>query len=363
MHDPEVHDDCIHFNGYKPCRPHKESGTHCRDCSSYQPVQFRILILKVGLAGEVLRCTPLLRKLRQEYPKAEITWVTAFPDFVPKRWVDRLLKHSWETALRLQCEEFDLLLSLDKDFEVCALAGLIRAKQKRGFGLNATGRIIPLETRAIHKWSTGIWDDLMRHNVTHYPQEIFELCGFSWNGETYILEDLAPRTPIMDRRRLVGLNTGSSNVWTTRLWPEEFWEDLAKQLLGLNYDVVFLGGSLEDSKNQRLAQATGGRYRGVVPYSEFFGQVSDTDLVVTSVTMALHVAIALQKPVVLFNNIFNRHEFHLYGRGEVLEPGLPCQGCYKPRFDDQCPVENCMRLITPARVLESALRWMSEPSS
>ena len=81
------------------------------------------------------------------------------------------------------------------------------------------------------------------------------------------------------------------------------------------------------------------------------------DVIVTAVTMALHVAIALEKPVILFNNIFNGHEFYLYGRGEILEPGLPCQGCYKPRFDARCPVSNCMDLISSDRVLDAIDRW------
>ena len=36
------------------------------------------------------------------------------------------------------------------------------------------------------------------------------------------------------------------------------------------------------------------------------------DLVVTAVTMAMHIALGLGKKLVLFNNIFNPHEFELY---------------------------------------------------
>lgn len=56
-----VRDDCLHFNGYKPCQPHKDHGVHCEKCPYFKAIPARILILKVGLAGEVLRCTPLLR--------------------------------------------------------------------------------------------------------------------------------------------------------------------------------------------------------------------------------------------------------------------------------------------------------------
>lgn len=355
--------DCVHFNGYKPCRPHKETGIHCDQCDRHRAASFRILVLKVGLAGEVLRCTPLLRKLRQLYPEADITWVTSFPDFVPGRWVDRLLKYTWETALRLQAERFDLVLSLDKDFDVCALAQRIEAKERRGFGLNEYGKIIPLDERTHHKWSTGIWDDLMLANTKHYVQEIFEICGFEWSGETYLLEDVTPVQPRADQRKVIGLNTGTSAVWTTRIWPEESWKGLIQGLQSRGHSVLLLGGPLEEEKNRRLAGATGAQYHGVVPFRQFFTLIQGTDTVVTAVTMALHVAIALEKPVILFNNIFNRHEFHLYGRGEILEPGLPCQGCYKPRFDVKCPVSNCMDLISVDRVLDAIERQLKSRGS
>lgn len=353
-----VRDDCLHFNGYKPCKPHKDFGVHCDQCSHYRPASPRILVLKVGLAGEVLRCTPILRHLRRVHPDAEITWVTSYPDFVPARWVNRLLKHSWETAARLRAEEFDLVLSLDKDFDVCALADSIQTRERRGFGLNRQGRIVPRDERARRKWLTGAFDDLMLANTRHYVEEIFEICGFEYQGETYLLEDVE-RAPTPGDRPVVGLNTGASNVWTTRLWPEANWRSLATGLREKGLDVVLLGGALEDSRNRALAETTGARYGGVLPYRQFFGLVDSCDLVVTGVTMAMHVAIAREKPVVLFNNIFNRHEFHLYGRGEVIEPpGLPCLGCYKPRFDARCPVTNCMELIRPEAVVDAVLRWL-----
>lgn len=334
-----------------------------RELPHFRAIPTRILILKVGLAGEVLRCTPLLRRLRLEYPDAEITWVTSFPDFVPSKWVHRVLRHSWDTVLRLQAEKFDLLLSLDKDPETCALASLLHVPEKRGFGLNSNGRIVPIDPRATHKWLTGVFDDCMLENRTHYVQEMFELCGFEYRGEHYILEELEPGIEPAQKPR-IGLNTGASNVWSTRLWPENHWQILARNLLEAGYDVLLLGGTLEDRKNRAIAEATGARYEGVVPYRRFFGLIDGCDVVVTGVTMGMHVAIARQKPVILLNNIFNRHEFHLFGRGTILEPeGLKCLGCYKPRFDSHCPVHECMGLIPSDRVFKAVESWLPQNSA
>ncbi len=58
--------DCIFFKGDLPCAPHKKSGVHCPDCPSYQAIETRFLIFKLGAIGDVIRTHPLLRKIRKE---------------------------------------------------------------------------------------------------------------------------------------------------------------------------------------------------------------------------------------------------------------------------------------------------------
>jgi len=70
-------------------------------------------------------------------------------------------------------------------------------------------------------------------------------------------------------------------------------------------------------------------------------------VVVTAVTMAMHLAIGLGKQLVLLNNIFNRHEFELYGRGEIVEPEQPC-ACY---FQPRCTAPSfCLETLRPEMV-------------
>lgn len=78
---------------------------------------------------------------------------------------------------------------------------------------------------------------------------------------------------------------------------------------------------------------------------QFINLVNQCDLVVTAVTMALHIAIGLGKKVVLFNNVFNKNEFELYGLGQILEPDFECTCFYSPT----CP-NNCMQYLSVTRV-------------
>jgi heptosyltransferase-2 len=58
-----VHTDCRHFRGDVPCTPHKKDGVHCESCPFYDPVDKKILIIKLGAIGDVIRTTPLLHRL------------------------------------------------------------------------------------------------------------------------------------------------------------------------------------------------------------------------------------------------------------------------------------------------------------
>jgi len=353
-----VHTDCAYFDGYKPCPPHKRSGVHCEGCTCYEPVAERILILKLGAGGEVVRCTPILRYLRQHHPNAELVWVTHFPDLVPEEWVARVLRPTWEAAEWLRVQTWSLVLSLDKDPLTCALAGQLQAELVKGFALDGGGRIAPADSDSRAKWLTGVFDDLMKANRKHYVQEIFEVCGWPYSGEKYILPAAHPAmlNPMPSGLPVVGLNTGAGSAWSTRLWSEANFSQLIGRLQDLDICAVLLGGPDEHDRNLRLARSSGAIYHGVKSLREYLNVVDCCDVVVTAVSLALHIAIGLQKRLVLLNNVFSRHEFHLFGLGEILEPGVPCLGCYKPKFDEHCPVANCMDELAVDAVLDAVQR-------
>jgi heptosyltransferase-2 len=329
-----VHPDCRHFRGDIPCRPNKQHGYQCGACPVYAPVQQRILIIKLGAIGDVIRTTPLLRRLRQEYPNASITWLTHTPAILPADAVDEVLKFELSSILQLQAREFDLLFNLDKDKEAGALLNTIKAQQKFGYTLRPhDGVAWPANELANHKFLTGVFDELSLQNTKPYVQEIFELCGYDFRGEEYVFDTHAdkgytwPQLPPAGRR--VGLNTGCGDRWTTRLWSDEKWIQLIEQLREAGYDPILVGGAAEDERNQRLHAATGALYPGHFPLQQFINLLDHMDAIVTQVTMAMHISIALRKPTVLMNNIFNPYEFDLYGRGQIVQPDRQCVCFYR----------------------------------
>lgn len=343
-----VREDCRHFRGDRPCLPHKREGVHCDACPHYDPITKRILIIKLGAVGDVIRTTPLLRALRGS--GVHITWLTDIPEVLPESWVDRIIKLTPATLAYLLSNQYDAIYNLDKDDQAIALCKLIKAEKKFGFTIEG-GVCVPVDQKARAKWLTGVFDDLNKINPLSYPQEIFTISGLKFKAEKYILElDGSPPFRLDLPRPLVGLNTGAGIRWPSRLWKQGNWEQLATMLLGKGFSVLLLGGSDEDIKNRELAETTGAAYLGAFPLKVFFHLVNEVDLLVTGVTMALHIGIGLEKRIVLLNAIFNRNEFELYGLGRIIEPDVDCLGCFKPYCE-----KDCMNLVTPEEVFEAVL--------
>jgi ADP-heptose:LPS heptosyltransferase len=357
--------DCRWFRGDVPCLPHKEAGVHCVDaqgspCPRYERQASQILIIKLGALGDVIRSTPLLRRLRTDYPEARIWWLTLTPEIIAPV-VDVALPFTPQALAVLQAVSFDVLFNLDKDREACALAATLPAAVKKGFTL-AQGKLAPIDRDAEHKYLAGIFDDLGRENTKSYPEEIFELCGLTFAGEKYLLRDTtdnAGEWRLPKKRRVVGLNTGCGRRWVSRLWPEPNWIVLSKKLKRSGFTVLLLGGEQEHQKNKRIAAKSGALYPGHYPLPKFISLVNRCDLVVTGVTMALHIAIGLDKKIVLFNNIFNKHEFELYGLGDVLEPEGGCSCFYAPVCTDpRHAPHGCMRNLSVDAVFRSVTRLL-----
>jgi heptosyltransferase-2 len=335
--------DCKHFLGHIPCAPNKKYGVTCADCEYYDKKTGKILIIKLGAIGDVIRTTPLLHRIWQNRRTREVWWLTEYPSVVPAK-VDKVLKMDFKSALILQNTEFDWVINLDKDYEACALTASLKANQKDGFTL-VDGKPAPLNERAEHKFITGIFDSENKKNTKSYPEEIFEICGWEFKQEQYILDEKKFKWNIDNgEKKIIGLNTGCGGRWTSRLLPDKTWIELIKKLQQKGYYPLLLGGQQEHYRNDYLANATNAAYLGHFELDKFISLVGQCDLVVSAVTMGAHIAIGLRKPLVLINNIFNAKEFELYGRGEVIEPTRPCQ-CF---FSATCtnPDYNCIDYVT-----------------
>lgn len=346
--------DCLHFRGDLPCKPHKEFGYKCESCNVYIKTNKKILIIKLGAIGDVIRTTPLLEKINQVYPNSDIWWLTQYPDILPRE-INKILPLNLESILLIENTDFDIVYSLDKDLPAVSIAKKVISKEKYGFILE-NGKPAPINELAKHKFYTGLFDDVNKQNQKSYLEEIFEICGWEFEFQEYKINLESNRKFEFnnDNKKIVGLNTGCGDRWVSRLWPDEYWIELIQKLQKENYYPILLGGKQEDEKNKYFVERTNVYYPGNFNLQDFISLVNHTDIVVSAVTMGMHLATALKKPLILMNNIFNKYEFELYNRGEIIEPKNECM-CF---FSSKCKNDEyfCLDSLKPEEILNAIKR-------
>lgn len=354
--------DCRFFKGERPCQPYKL----CESCADYNPMGKRILIIKLGAIGDVLRTTPLLTQIRKKWPDSFITWLT-FPEALDvleyNPLIDRLFAYNLSSILRLEVESFDLVLSLDKMAETTALVTKIKAGEKKGFYMGDKGELLPLNKESEYAYRLSLDDKLkFKENKKTYQEIISEIAGLPYGREEYILnlsqEENAYTNSLRKRYRLnkkkvIGLNTGCGRVFTTKKWTTDGFVKLGNLLNELSLPTLILGGPEEVERNKIIARRLNGKAISTGcnnTLRQFMSIIDLCDVIVTGDTIALHLAIALKKKVVALFGSTSGTEIDLYGRGEKLIGNVTCSPCYKNSCDKD---SICMSFITPDMVLSS----------
>jgi heptosyltransferase-2 len=120
-----------------------------------------------------------------------------------------------------------------------------------------------------------------------------------------------------------------------------------------NYEIIILAGKEEENIADSLSKITVAKFIKTKDKLDLISVINLCDLIVTGITLAMHVTIGLEKKIVVLNNIFPTNEFYLYGLGKILEPDITCRYCYKTRQDSSCEHKNCLDLIKAEEVFDN----------
>jgi heptosyltransferase-2 len=373
-----INTDCRHFRGDRPCAPHKATGVECSTCTeAYDPVQQRVLIVKLAAMGDVLRTTSLLPAIHRRWPGSHVTWVTSpasLPLLQRNPAIDRVLAFSGNLPLELQTERFDVVLNPDAALDSCALAHAARARTRVGFAFDRRGAPVPLTPGAEAWYAMGLSDTLKRDNRRTYQDLMADVLEVDWQREPPSLHldeqhlqrgrDLRAANPPGSGGSVVGLNTGAGGRWKYKRWTEDGYVELVRALGNEGHRVFLLGGPEELERNARLVEASEGAAVDTgcdnsIP--EFAGIVDTCDAVVTGDTLAMHVAIARNVPTIVLFGPTSLHEIDVFERGDrIAAEGKPCLCCYLPDCDVR---PTCMDEISTERVLSAVLPFLRLPAA
>lgn len=348
-----------------------------------------ILILKTGALGDVLRTTSILPGLQTRYPDQRIVWLTA-PSAVdlvrlhPR--VDRVVavdpkKPGDLERCRAELAAFapwSRVLSLDDEEPLCALASELAAPW--GAPGVLSGAYLDREGQRRYTQDVAPWFDMGLLSV-HGKERADALKVANGKSHAAIYAEMfgiemgEPELPLLPEheafarrfvqgqaaqlpRPWVGLNTGSGGRWESKKLSPERTVELAAALAqarGGAIGFVLLGGPEEAERNRdigarlaarNLAHVDAGTDNGLL---DFAALVAQLDLLITSDSLALHVAVARRVPVLAFFAPTSAAEIELYGRGAKVSSTAPDYCSY--RRDADTSTLTVERLLPPALAL------------
>jgi ADP-heptose:LPS heptosyltransferase len=373
-----IRTDCRHYRVDRPCRPHKESGAVCQGCQFFDEVKCRVLLIKLGAMGDVLRTTALLEPIRNSAEGIHITWLISgknreVVDSCPG--IDRVWTLEAGILPQLTVEEFDWVINLDLSAESLGLCALARGEKKSGYTLAADGSAQCCTPAAGPYLEMSYWDPIKKANQKTYQELMLDILEvdspgsppeipkvFSGQKDKQKAAGLFEQSKAPATAPRIGLNLGAAGRWRWKKWTPDGFTRLGRLLWEKHQATLLaLGGPSEAKlREQWLADADfpvidAGHNN---TYREFAAIVEQCDVLVTGDTMALHLALAMQHPrVVALFGPTSMAEVELYGRGEALAGEVPCLCCYR----QDCDVRpSCMQSLSAETVYQAVLRQLGK---
>ncbi|MFZ5801807.1 MAG: lipopolysaccharide heptosyltransferase II [Candidatus Omnitrophota bacterium] len=329
----------------------------------------KILVIKLGAAGDLILGTPSFRMLRRRYPHASISLLVDkklaplvshcphLDEILPlERGRLSRLAYLFKMAKTLRKEKFEVSVDLQNTKWTHLLTFLSGVPDRYGFRRGKFGFLVnhhdknyetvesPVKNqyRILSKMGVPILDETLEL----WPDPAAE------KKIDAILAELSGGPGV----KWAGFAVGSSSHWKTKRWPAEHFHRLAGELVRQGYRIVLLGTEQDRPCAEALRTLDSGIYEdqvGRTSLPELVSWIKRLRVLIAGDTAPLHIAAAVKTPFVgLFGPTdLNRHA-PPSKKGVVISKHLPCQPCYR----GVCRIEDslaCLRKITPEEVLEA----------
>ncbi len=335
--------DCKEFNGIIACDELKYNKIEdCSECRFPRLFKERILIIKLGAKGDVVRSLSVLNPIRKKHDNPHITWLITEGNkqVLDGQKIDRVLTLNQNDLLRLDIEEFDHIYNLEYDLPSTALANKIQGKNKMGFYLDKKGLPAAYSAKGQHFLDIAISDAKNKKNTKTYQEMIFDALDLEYNQDKYKLkidkeykQQFMEKNGIRKEDTVIGINLGTAKRWPSKAWKKDNIIQLIKQL---PYKVLILGGPHEVELQQEIVQQTQG-----IPNNprntdkEFFSVVDICNVVVTGDSFALHVALGRRKKAIALIFCTAAQEIETYGLTTKLVSPLVNHYYYTEEDNDE----------------------------
>jgi D-glycero-D-manno-heptose 1,7-bisphosphate phosphatase len=296
----------------------------------------RILIIKLGAKGDVVRTLPLLIAIKEKYPDSKITWIT-------KSYCREILETSPHITKILTLpidelsEKFDILFNFDVDEEATKMASKIIAEKKYGF-YRENSYPVAFNFPSEYYLNTIFDDHLKKTNKKTYQEMMFDIAELPYKKQhhpIYLNEkdmeysrDFANKNNI-NPKKLIGIHIGSSPRWPSKAWDQERIKEFIIKVKDKGYDIILFGGPDEVERHEKFAKELNNQGIKIFRNNpsntdrEFLSLMNLCSNIICSDSFALHISLALKKPTICLFFCTSPNEIEDYGLlKKIVSPRL-----------------------------------------
>ena len=324
----------------------------------------RILIVAPSWVGDAVLAQPLFGRLKERYPGVTVT----------------VLAPSWVLPVLRRMPEVDA--TVENPFG----HGTMGFTERRRFAKTLAGRYdhaivlpnsfksalipffagIPLRTGYIGEARFGLLNDRRRLEEKVLPLMVERFAALAEPPGKALARPVPPPRLVVDASARdatlarLDLRTDKGVVvfcpgaeyGTAKRWPAAYYAELAETLAHEGRQVWLLGSPKDAASGDEIVRRSGGacvNLCGSTKLDEAVDLMSCADLVVSNDSGLMHVAAALDRPMIaIFGSSSPRFTPPLSARARVVQLDLPCSPCFKR----ECPLQHfkCMMDLTPTRL-------------
>ncbi len=327
----------------------------------------KILVIAPSWVGDTMLVQPMLARLKQRHPQAQI-------DVLAPPWTETLLRQMTEVSeviintfphgalqlfnryslgRQLRSNNYDQAIVLPNSFKSALVPYFAN---------------IPLRTGYTGEMRYGLLNDARKLDKDALPLMVERYAQLAEEPgdairrplpQPRLQSSLEQRQRVLSRLRLdiskpVAIFCPGAEYGPAKRWPVPYFAELAQRLRERGYAVWLIGSAKDKEIGDKIVALGNDACRnlcGTTDLAEAITLLSCASLVVSNDSGLMHLAAALDRPMLaLYGSSSPLFTPPLSEHARILKLDLPCSPCFKR----ECPLGhfNCMKQLTPEQVAQ-----------
>jgi heptosyltransferase-2 len=299
----------------------------------------RILIVKTGALGDVLRTTVLIEGLIDKYAPARIDWITSKEANTLIEGHPVIDKIYYNDSLPQEIFEkhYDLIISLEEKMSL--LKNISKISCRQFFGVYEENGILKYtldsamwyDMSLVSIFGKNVADELKKHNKFSYPELLYKMLDLKWKKQrynVYIDRDKIKKNLLEEKlahkKSVLGIVVGASERWPMKTMPLDKMISLVDEITkSMNQDVQIIlisgNGKYElQIQKEAMKMMPGIMHPKVNSLEEFISVINLCNTIITPDTLAMHIGIALRKYVITYFTVTSASEIEIYSGKKIV---------------------------------------------